>query len=371
MRHQLEEEKKAALLKIEEERFLNEKKYNEKFAKLEMEKFRITCTKELLDTEKKAIEKCKNQSDIDALNRPYKSSLLDEIQRINQPGDKNLHQTQMMVIFVGNILAVNQNTIYDLQVKEALQRCRDASVFHLDFKQTQVADEFGFFKSAVYIIDRDADLIAEWPTARLNTWLNIIRENGIQKNKLFDCVDIEWTPNYDFGLDNSVNDSLNSSRISVNLNAIKDALLGNTSPLNNKNKKEDMRKQITLKQNNITRDVNPQLLHSKKMLLYEDEPLYKQQGSGASLSPKRSFNSKVNMYIKDLCCATMKLKKICGENQNLENIPVSNEKLTQSLEKLEQITQDIKVMLLKNNQHASDNFYNSVKSTKSVRFAFD
>ena len=67
----------------------------------------------------------------------------------------------------------------------------------------------------------------------------------------------------------------------------------------------------------------------------------------------------------------MKLKKICGENQNLENIPVSNEKLTQSLEKLEQITQDIKVMLLKNNQHASDNFYNSVKSTKSVRFAFD
>lgn len=100
LREQLAAEKAAAFEQIEEERMANEKRYSEKMATLEMEKFRYKCSKEILDTEKKAMLDAEIKTEPLPEYRPYQSNLLDEIRRIMQhPSEDCLHQTQLKVNF--------------------------------------------------------------------------------------------------------------------------------------------------------------------------------------------------------------------------------------------------------------------------------
>lgn len=98
LREQLDAEKELALRRIEDERAANERTYAEKMAHLEMEKFRYKCSKEMFETEKKALQQGQDVEPKFEYHPPHQSKLLDEIKRIMQhPSDECLHQTQLMV----------------------------------------------------------------------------------------------------------------------------------------------------------------------------------------------------------------------------------------------------------------------------------
>lgn len=373
LREQLDIEKAAALTQIEEERAANERKYTQKMATLEMEKFQYKCSKEILDTEKKALEQ-QMKAEPAFEYRPYQSNLLEEIRRIMQhPSDECLHQTQ-------------------LKVKEATQRCRDLGIHHLDFKQTQISDEFGIFKAVINIVDSERCLIAEWPPARLDVWLDIIRDNeDVTIDTLFNSVDIEWQDNYE--ADNSpiapanadANDSLNSSKISLNLTAMKEAILGKSadksfksirkifnSPCNSPKPSDMLKSAIT----------NNEL--SKKRLEFEDESMNTpkchkvSRKSPADKTKHRRFEMAAHSYLKEMRKNTLKFKALCQNYNNDENlcnnldqsVEVPNTipdtmRLLRCLDQMENLTVEIK------NTLNPDRNQTTARTPKSVRFLLD
>lgn len=347
LRRELDVEKEAALLQIETERQANEQNYKEKMASLELEKFKYKCSKELLETEKRAMRDQEKSPEFKYT--PYKSTILDDIKRImERPSEESLHQTQMMV-------------------REATQRCRDIGV-NYEFKQTQIADEFGIFRAVVNIIDRDNCRLAEWPTARLEVWLELIRENDYAADRLFSSVDVDWKEDeQDF--DTSVlNESLNSSRISLNLTAVKDAILGtkgskqklNRSPLNNNTRNDMLRAAVynnsTGKKNNI------------KKTLFEDDENTPVNSTSSPLRSGKKFETSASHYLKDVQSSTLKLKKLCKSYNTNDETAADHmaSKFLKSIEDMEFIIQEMKFVLTERSLNNSP-----TKTPKSVRFLVD
>lgn len=385
LRDQLDAEKTAALRQIEEERAVNERQYTEKMATLELEQFRYKCSKEMLETEKRVLEE-QQQNKVEPRfeYKPYESKLLDEIKRIMaHPSEESLHQTQ-------------------LKVKEATQRCKDLGLGHFEFMQTQVADELGMFKAVINIIDKELCLVAEWPPARLDVWLDIIRDSEcVDAASLFSCVDIEWQEHFEDANDQQksnspdLNESLNSSRISLNLNAVKEAILGKgaentfksirnifTAPFSPSNKKDSMLKSALSNQANQKN--NAEL--TKKRLMYDDDappekstrrspPNLDQATSpgltaAAAQTRQRRFEVQAQSLFKDLRKTTLKFKKVCYDHTGGENNPqlnVTATRLMQSLEQIEAISNEIRHQLNGNDKLAAS----ASKSPKSVRFLVD
>lgn len=106
LRCELEEEKRAALLRIEFERAENERNFNERMQKLELEQLKHKCNREILETERKAFQ-AETQSNTDKtpiITPTFKSNLLNDINNIMQnPSDKNLHKTQLMVCMLSGM----------------------------------------------------------------------------------------------------------------------------------------------------------------------------------------------------------------------------------------------------------------------------
>lgn len=81
------------------------------------------------------------------------------------------------------------------------------------------------FHTKILIIDKENELKAEWPIARIEVWLESIREQENWNSKsIFNCFDVEWEK-LDSSFNDSTNDSLNSSRISLNISAFKESML--------------------------------------------------------------------------------------------------------------------------------------------------
>lgn len=245
----------------------------------------------------------------------------------------------------------------------------------------------------VNVIDKVNNRIAEWPTARLNVWLDLIRDNNdITASTIFDSVDIAWA---DRSHDTELNESLNSSRISLNLSAIKDAMLSKPAKscfknLRNKlspwseqtetntNTNRTLSKSITPSQPSPKRPSNNQSLcqSAKKKLLYDEcDSIDDAADSLASATkPKststpndQSFEMQAQLQLRDLRKATLKLKKICNQstNENVEvNHSVANKILT-AAENIESLTNEIR-RLLKDVANEP-----VCKTPKSVRFILD
>lgn len=98
LRMELQAEKEAALLQIEEQRAKHERSYSEKVAKLELEQFKMKCNQELIETEKAILER--NQQNESLFEyKPYESNLSDKIRQImERPTEEGLHETQLKVI---------------------------------------------------------------------------------------------------------------------------------------------------------------------------------------------------------------------------------------------------------------------------------
>lgn len=116
LRRELEEEKQAALGQIELERLENERNYHEQVELLELEKFKYNCSKELLETEKKALaDKTGNEEPFQYT--PYKSTLVDDIKRIMQhPTEESLHKTQLKVKTYYNCMGEVQPSIRFIRI---------------------------------------------------------------------------------------------------------------------------------------------------------------------------------------------------------------------------------------------------------------
>lgn len=84
------------------------------------------------------------------------------------------------------------------------------------------------------MIDRELELKMEWPLARLEIWLEAIRNmDCLNSENIFSSVDIDWEPFLE-----SCNDSLNSSRFSVDVSTLKQTLLKHPKDINIANAKE-------------------------------------------------------------------------------------------------------------------------------------
>lgn len=221
LRSELEAEKRAALTRIEQERVQHARDFEERLQCLELEQFKYKCNSEMLETERLALAQQQQEQQQQLLHSSpshmstpaQKSTLLEDIQRIMlNPSEESLHKTQLMV-------------------KEATQRCRQLGLKQLEFRQTQSPDEFGLLRTVILIVDKQESLKAEWPIARLGVWLDLQRDaptpNGSKletTKSIFQSVEVDWQP-LDAELNETLNDTHNSSRIALNLSAMKDVLL--------------------------------------------------------------------------------------------------------------------------------------------------
>uniref|UniRef100_A0A1A9WEY2 Kinesin motor domain-containing protein n=1 Tax=Glossina brevipalpis TaxID=37001 RepID=A0A1A9WEY2_9MUSC len=197
LRLQLEDEKQMAIQNMEKERSENERNYKELIEKLELERILLKCHEEILESERKTNINQSIQNDGGTPNEVMSSPtsnnqrFLDEINDIMQkPSRQNLHKVQLLV------------------------------------RINKVVDEFGLlFQTKILIIDKQQQLVAEWPLARLDVWLDIIRNlEDVNNDNCFNSVDIEWKP-LEADLNESLNNSINSSGIAIDLKAYKDNFL--------------------------------------------------------------------------------------------------------------------------------------------------
>lgn len=260
-------------------------------------------------------------------------------------------------------------------MKEATQRCRDLGL-NYEFVQTQVADEFGLFKAVVNIIDKRKNRVAEWPTARLNVWLDLIRDNGdINAKNVFDSVDIAWS---DRSEDVELNESLNSSRISLNLSAMKDAWLGKPTKSCFKSPRTKLSPWPERESNDKLAATSIQ--NTKKRLVYDDwessDNLAIESTNKSTMEPfvststptDQSFEMLAQHNLRDVRKAALKLKKVCHQNSN-ENVETARrmtiDRVLNAVESIEGLTNDIRRMLKDLDAEPV------CKTPKSVRFILD
>lgn len=91
---------------------------------------------------------------------------------------------------------------------------------NIEFKQTQVVGSSGSIPM-IMLHDKDRHLTVEWAPARLECWLQGVRDNEIDPHELLD-PDISWKEN---DTNDRNTDLLNTSRISLNISLIKDNFL--------------------------------------------------------------------------------------------------------------------------------------------------
>uniref|UniRef100_A0A1B0C2G2 Kinesin motor domain-containing protein n=1 Tax=Glossina palpalis gambiensis TaxID=67801 RepID=A0A1B0C2G2_9MUSC len=207
LRLQLQEEKQMAIQNMEKERSENERNYIELVQKLELEKIMLKCNEEILESERgtNMTQTIRNDSMLNNVmtSNSNNQQFLNEINDIMQkPSRESLHKVQLLV-------------------KEANQYSHIHNLKY-EFKHSQVADEFGMlFQTKILIIDKPNQLVAEWPLARLQVWLDIMRDlEHFDSDNCFNSVDIEWKL-VEADLDESLNNSYNSSGIAIDLKAYK------------------------------------------------------------------------------------------------------------------------------------------------------
>lgn len=274
-------------------------------------------------------------------------------------------------------------------MKEATQRCRNLGL-NYEFVQTLVADESDVFKAIVKIIDRQKNRFAEWPTARLSVWLDLMRDsNDVTAENAFASVDIEWSENTE---EIAMNESLNSSRISLNLSSMKETLFGKPikscfRTIQNKLSPWSTKSQAhTNHPKNATKSTNespePLQQHNRKKLCHDDFEVEHQPfndkpkkyfadldtcGMSTSTPTEEKFEVQAQRYLSDLRKTTFKMKKLChnkfNENANIRDQKISNKVLT-ALEEIDHLTNEIR-HLMKNNESSPR------KTPKSVRFILD
>ncbi|XP_017056655.2 kinesin-like protein KIF14 [Drosophila ficusphila] len=349
LRSELEAEKRAALTRIEQERAQHARDFEERLQCLELEQFKYKCNSEMLETERKALAQQQEHTPLreqDAASTPaHKSTILEDIQRIMlNPSEESLHKTQLMV-------------------KEATQHCRQLDL-PLEFRQTQSPDEFGLLRTVIVILDKQRGLKAEWPTARLGVWLDLVRDSTEQQVKLnartiFQSVEVDWEP-LDADLNETLSDTHNSSRIALNLSAMKDVLLNKPlKRLLNVSSASNSPRQTS------TPSPGSQLVqYTKRLLTYDPEET---PGS------QRSFTALVRQELQMMQHSAQRMQRHCEaallERENQQDSGVLAVSLQEHLVRLETMLNGMQSSLVRAEVAASST--SPTKTQKAVRFLID
>ncbi|GAB0096762.1 Kinesin-like protein [Sergentomyia squamirostris] len=295
---------------------------------LQMEMVKMRAKKEIVESE---LEIFKTQVDnspstAETYRSGYKSNLVDHLQKLmTHPSDDCLHEIQ-------------------LHVKEATQRCKDVGAKEIEFRQSQVCDEFGLFRAVVNIVDRKHRRVAEWPPARLDVWLEMMRDvEEVEPDQIFDCMEIEWKT-FDGMNESILNESLNSGkRISLNLSG---RLGGRTPPSSQKSPR------IKSALKNITPS-------AQKRLFTEPEA----PDENTPIGIRGDMCTKALVYLKNIHMTATCLRNLCHDN-------ASSHKSRQLLKMIDQVDQLVGQMAqLTTKDQESEN--DIPKTPKSVRFRLD
>lgn len=224
-----------------------------------------------------------------------------------------------------------------------------------------MVDEFGLFKAVVKIIDKKNSRSAEWPTARLSVWLDLLRDNNdLNAENIFQSIDIDWS---EMSHDTGLNVSLNSSKISINLSAIKDALFTNTARSFFKGVQQKFESPRNQRKNEPLKGPSspPSNLIDKFNNLTE--------GTSTSTPTEESLIVDVQQRLQDVRKELTEIKnvfkKATNQNENLQMQTMANEVLN-ILREIEPLTAKIRTLL-----RNLDSETTPIKSTKTVRFILD
>ncbi|XP_017095665.2 kinesin-like protein KIF14 [Drosophila bipectinata] len=361
LRSELEAEKRAALTRIEQERAQHAKDFEERLQCLELEQFKYKCNSEMLETERQALALAQQEHQTplkeaaEASTPAQKSTLLEDIQRIMlNPSEESLHKTQLMV-------------------KEATQRCRQLGL-QLEFRQTQTPDEFGLLRTVILIVDKQQGLKAEWPTARLGVWLDMVRDSAEQQEKLnartiFQSVEVDWEP-LDADLNETLSETHNSSRIALNLSAMKEVLLN--KPLKRLLNVSTTSSSNTPRQTSTPSSKTPVspspssklVQYTKRLLTYDPE-----ETPGSSTN----FNNLVQQELQMMQRASQRLQRHCesalAERENLQDSGVLAISLQEALSRLDSVLHGMRSSLAR--AEAAAGATSPSKTQKAVRFLID
>lgn len=237
-------------------------------------------------------------------------------------------------------------------MKEATQHCRNVGL-NYEFQQSQVLNEFGLFRTKVLIFDKDNRRKAEWTTSNLEFWLNMVRVEHIAKESIFDSVDVEWEI---LDVDeNQPNESLNSSRISLNLSSMKDLfyrghnILTPSTPASQR-KKDNLNKSVLISSGQKSKNTN-------RLLTYDEE--YDENGECVE-----EFEEQTRKCISEMQRNALKMRKLCDQFQSLHTKKSTVEKLKKSLEEINEQIEFMNSVLTSSNSSPS-------KTPKFVRFFLD
>lgn len=260
--------------------------------------------------------------------------------------------------------------------------------------------------------------MAEWPPARLDVWLDMVREADFDKQRLFDCVETVWLDWEEVDrLDESFGgDSMNSSRIGLNLSAMKEKLLlavhgspQRSSPtmviksalkesVGSEQKRAKMRLMRQEEEEVSGNNINFLTNGVKKMLTYEEEnnlnnthnninnvvadekdSVSKQRVLGSANGQRSGVDRKdrrrecIAVELKDLQQGTHRLKKLIVNGGTVEE--VQKKALSRACQEIERQLAVIKGVLDRGGSGSEntggDLMGDVVKTPKSVRFCLD
>lgn len=165
------------------------------------------------------------------------------------------------------------------------------------------------------IVDKEREKKAEWPIGRLEAWLDSVRDNEmLNTDNLFSCFDIEWE-DLDNSLNETINNSSSSSRINLNISALRDTIMKAKilNPTQNMNQTISMDFKIDV--NKHMSDIKQSVSNLKKM--------YKNYQSGSDSEISKSSQN-FEESIKSIDHA-LRIIQSCFDERNTLHHPAMNQ----------------------------------------------
>ncbi|XP_057325623.1 kinesin-like protein KIF14 [Microplitis mediator] len=153
---------------------------------------------------------------------PYESNFLQELEKILNEATADA-EIALTIAASNEVIAEGGITLHEMQllVREATQRCRDIGI-NYEFSQSRVISEKGL-QPVIRIRDRDRMLETLWQPENFLDWVRRLRDFD-NEDTIKELIDNDGTSWEMFDESEMPEDSLDTSRISVNLTPVKKQL---------------------------------------------------------------------------------------------------------------------------------------------------
>ncbi|XP_043274428.1 kinesin-like protein KIF14 isoform X3 [Venturia canescens] len=336
LRAELEESKQKAIKELENAKREIEAQLNAQKCSYEQE---IQALGTSLEKQKRALEKTNRQkreleiekdllaSEVERNNRmkelitnnsriqvtPYKSNFLEELEAVLCESTEV--ESALRMKSSNEAIKAGGVSLHEMQllVREATERCRDVGVNYEFYQQQMVIDKE--LRSVVRVRDRDSGLETHWEPLHFLDWVHRLRDHDIEDSirELRNSED-NWEAYEDSDI---IEDSLNNSRISINM--------------------APMKKQL-----------NESLHH----LSLDNSMLERTEANETTESTLEKRRSDIAKYLEEMENAAKSLSRLCHEYETRE----TSGRVTKSMDKVYNIIDDLKNILnVKNNETNNEN----------------